>query len=334
MKQQAFEAAHEADWQAFEALLDAVEQGRGQHLRVHRELERSGLDLDPQSLPARYRRLCHQLALARERRFSAGLVDRLNRSVLRGHQVLYGLRPSGGAQLFGLLAREFPARVRALWRPVLLAAALFWGPTLTLVFAVPRHPELAYLVEDPQSLAEAERMYSGTGPRFGRKDQSERDVVMFGFYVWNNVRIDFQAFASGLVFGLGSVFFLFWNGLHGGAVVGHLVATGHGRNLFSFVVTHSALEITALIFAGAAGLVLGWSLLAPGRRSRLQALRVAGAETLPLVSGAAVMTVLAAVIEAFWSSSAMVPSALKFAVGGALWVLVGAYFCLAGRARA
>jgi uncharacterized membrane protein SpoIIM required for sporulation len=116
--------------------------------------------------------------------------------------------------------------------------------------------------------------------------------------------------------------------------MGHLVATGHGRNLFSFVVTHSALEITALVFAGAAGLVLGWSLLSPGRRSRPQALRLAAAEALPLVAGAAVMTILAAVIEAFWSSSALLPQGLKFAAGGLLWSAVGAYFLFAGRARA
>ena len=334
MKQLAFEAAHEAGWQAFEALLDALEKGRGHHLQVSRELERLGCEVDPQGLPVRYRRLCHHLALARERRFSVGLVDRLNRLVLRGHHALYGLRPRGGAKLVDLLAREFPARVRALWRPVLLAAALFWGPTLALIVAVPRVPELAFLVEDPQALAEAERMFSDGGRRFGRKDQSETDVVMFGFYVWNNVRIDFQAFAAGLLLGLGSVFFLFWNGLHGGAVIGHLLATGHGRNLFSFVITHSALEITALVFAGAAGLWLGWAVLSPGRRARPLALRTAGAEALPLVSGAAIMTVLAALLEAFWSSSASVPVAAKFSAGAILWTLVAAYFCFAGRRHA
>jgi uncharacterized membrane protein SpoIIM required for sporulation len=334
MKQQAFEATHETDWQAFEALLDAVEKGRGHHLAVSRELDRAGLDLDPQSLPSSYRRICLHSALAKERRFSVGLGDRLHLLVLRGHQVLYGLRPSAAAKLLALLARDFPAQVRALWRPVLLAGLLLWGPMVALVLTVPRYPELAYLLEDPQALAEAERMYSSDAQRFGRKDQAETDLAMFGFYVWNNVRIDFQAFASGLVFGLGSVFFLFWNGLHGGAVMGHLVATGHGRNLFSFVITHSALEITALVFAGAAGLVLGGSLLAPGRRSRLHSLRVAAAEALPLVAGAAVMTVLAALIEAFWSASAQVPQAAKFAAGSLLWAAVASYFLVAGRARA
>lgn len=334
MRQQAFESLHGAEWQAFEGLLEALERGRGRAAAVARELDRAGLALDPQEFPGGYRRICHHLALARERRYSAGLADRLNRLVLRGHQVLYGVRLGGGAGLGHLLARDFPRRVRRLWRPVLLAAALFWTPALGLALAVPRFPELAFLVEDPQALAEAERMYAGGGQRFGRKDQAETDLAMFGFYVWNNVRIDFQAFASGLLFGLGPVFFLLWNGLHGGAVTGHLLATGHGRNLLSFVATHSALELTALTFAGAAGLVLGWALLAPGRWSRAQALREAAAKVLPLVAGAAVMTVAAAVIEAFWSSSAGIPAAAKFAAGGLLWAAVGAYFLFAGRRRA
>ena len=46
------------------------------------------------------------------------------------------------------------------------------------------------------------------------------------------------------------------------------------------------------------------------------------------------MLVLAAVLEAFWSSSLAIPAAVKFGVGGALWVAVGLYFALGGRRRA
>jgi len=93
---------------------------------------------------------------------------------------------------------------------------------------------------------------------------------MFGFYIWNNIRISFQAFAGGIALGLGSVFFLVYNGVHGGAVAGFLAQAGLGRQFWPFVATHSALELPALVLAGAAGLHLGWSLVAragaPGPR--------------------------------------------------------------------
>ena len=157
---------------------------------------------------------------------------------------------------------------------------------------------------------------------------------MFGFYIWNNVRISFQAFAGGLLLGAGSLFYLVSNGVHFGAAAGYLTRIGLGPQFWPFVATHSALELPALVLAGGAGLHLGWALLAPGRRTRAGALAAAARDGLPLVYGAALMDVLAACLEAFWSASALVPATLKLAAAAALWTLVAAYFTLAGRRHA
>lgn len=319
MKQQSFEAKHQASWNELLIALDGLDSRKGEPV--------------PSDLPALYRRVCQHLALARERQYSAGLVDRLNGLVLRGHQRLYGTQPALGLAWFRFFARDFPVAVRARWRSVLLATALFFGPTVGLSLAVPHWPELAYLIEEPQELAKYEGMYSSGNEAFGRKDQSDTDLMMFGHYIWNNVRIDFQVFASGILAGLGSIFFLFWNGLHGGAVAGHLTRVGLGANFWPFVVTHTALEVTGLVLAGAAGLELGWRVIAPGRFSRLGALRESVRQAQPLLYGAAMMTVAAAFFEAFWSSSARITPTVKYAVGGSLWAAVILYFLVAGRQR-
>ena len=85
--------------------------------------------------------------------------------------------------------------------------------------------------------------------------------------------------------------------------------------------------------SGRSGFLLAWAVIAPGRRSRAAALRHLGERAMPIVSGAAGMLVVAALIEAFWSPSP-VPGTVKLAVGGVLWLLVIAYFTLAGRGRA
>jgi uncharacterized membrane protein SpoIIM required for sporulation len=200
-----------------------------------------------------------------------------------------------------------------------------------LTFVIRNNPEIAYLLEDPQSLARMEDMYRSGNEKFGRKNASDTDVYMFGFYIWNNVRITFQVFASGLLLGLGSIFFLLANGLDGGAVAGHLTRMGLGGNFWSFVITHSALETTGLVLAGAAGMRLGFALLSPGRKTRLQAMKDSARNGVNIVYGAAFMVFLAAFFEAFWSSSALVPVTVKLAVGGSLWALVIAYFLFAGR---
>jgi uncharacterized membrane protein SpoIIM required for sporulation len=80
--------------------------------------------------------------------------------------------------------------------------------------------------------------------------------------------------------------------------------------------------------------MLGHALLAPGRRSRLAALADAARRAIVIVYGMTGMFVVAAALEAFWSSARWVPADVKFAVGGACWLAVVAYFALQGRARA
>ncbi len=320
MKQQRFEALHQEAWAAFEARLG--QQGLGL---------RPSTPVGLEDFPERYRQVCHHLAVAQQRAYTPALVNRLHDLALRGHQALYGQRPGLAGRWAAFLVHGFPRLVRASWRSVLLASLTFGLPFAGLPLLVQRNPEVAFLIEPPQELARYEGMYQPKGDRFGRERAADTDLAMFGHYIWNNIRITFQAFATGLLGGLGSVFFLLWNGLHGGAVAGHLTRIGLGSTFWPFVVTHSALELPALVLAGAAGLQVGGALLAPGRRRRLDALRETTAACAPLVYGAAAMDVGAALIEAFWSASAAVPSSVKFTAGGGLWALVLLYFALGGR---
>jgi uncharacterized membrane protein SpoIIM required for sporulation len=316
MRQERFERAHRAEWDAFEAMLAP------------------GPNAGADQLPQAYRRICQHLALARDRCYTAGLVTRLNGLVMAGHQSLYGSTLGLGPLWGRFIAYGLARSVRALAGPVLVAALLLGLPMAILPPAIARDPQLAYLVERPQDLARMESMYRPASGRFGRANQAQTDVAMFGFYIWNNIRITFQAFAGGILLDLGSIFFLLYNGLHGGAVAGHLAHAGLGPQFWPFVATHSALELPALVLAGGAGLHLGWALLAPGRRTRARALREAAREGMPLVYGAALMDTLAACIEAFWSASALVPAALKLGAGALLWAAVAGYFLFAGRRRA
>jgi uncharacterized membrane protein SpoIIM required for sporulation len=152
---------------------------------------------------------------------------------------------------------------------------------------------------------------------------------MAGFYVYNNVGIAFRCFATGVLFGLGSVFFLVFNGLQIGAVAGLLTASGRGFNLLTFVATHGAFELTAIVIAGTAGLVMGYALVDTGGRRRFDSLRAKARDIVQMVMGAALMLLLAALIEGFWSPSSLPPS-VKLSVAAALYLLVGVYLARAG----
>jgi uncharacterized membrane protein SpoIIM required for sporulation len=134
------------------------------------------------------------------------------------------------------------------------------------------------------------------------------------------------------LFGLGSVFFLIFNGLVIGAVSGHLTEIGSGQTFWSFVIGHGAFELTAIALAGAAGLQLGWALIAPGQLTRGESLRRAARKSVQMLCGVMIFLLIAAFIEAYWSSTILIAPWVKYLVGAILWILVAAYLSLAGRA--
>lgn len=326
MRQEGFIARHQADWQRFEHWLDA----RAAHPRRARR-DRDWRGLADEDVPAAYRRLCQQLGLARRRGYSPLVCGRLQALVQRGHDALYRPPPPRWQRALAFFAVDFPRLVRA-ERGCMLASALLFGlPLVAMFLALQRHPELIHAVFEPAQLAELEAMYdpAAAHARIGR--DSGGDLAMFGMYVFNNIGIGFRTFASGLVAGIGPVLVLAFNGVVIGGVAGHLQAIGHGDPFWRFVAGHSALELTAIVIAGAAGLRLGLDLVAPGQRRRIDALAEGGRRGGLLCLGVFAMLLLAAFVEAFWSSLGWVPAGVKYAVGAGWWLLVLGWLWRGGR---
>ncbi|PXB87776.1 hypothetical protein C0044_31995, partial [Pseudomonas aeruginosa] len=286
MKQSLFEQRHQAAWQRFDKRLAFLEKGK--------KLEGSSDDF-----AADYRRLCQQLALAQERGYSSHLIDQLQQLAMRGHQQFYRHRSHLGSRILGFLLAGLPRLVREEWRSIAVASLLFYGSALLMGLLVYHFPDLIYSVVSPDKVSEMESMYAPETTRLGplgARDTSD-DWEMFGFYIMNNIGIAFQTFASGVLLGLGSLFFLLFNGLMIGSVAGHLTQIGYVQTFWPFVIGHGAFELTAITFAGAAGLKLGWALLAPGRLTRGEALRLAARRSVQLIAGVIVLLLLAAFTE-------------------------------------
>lgn len=326
MKQELYVRRHEPEWLALERWLDA----RGQARKARNE--RRGWDgIADHEMPARYRRLCQQLALARRRGYSPVLVERLQQIMQRGHSLLYRTPPPRWHVALEFLLSGFPRQVRAERGCMLASLALFALPLVVIFVAIQLKPELASSLFDPLQLAGFENMYDPKDPERKLGRDSETDLAMFGYYIWNNVSIGFRTFASGLLAGLGTALVLLFNGVSIGGVAGHLQAVGHGDPFWRFVAGHSAPELTAIVIAGGAGLRLGLNLVAPGRRRRIDALVEGGIRGARLCLGVFAMLVFAAFVEAFWSSIAWMPAWIKYSVGAGLWTLVLGWLLLGGR---
>jgi uncharacterized membrane protein SpoIIM required for sporulation len=314
-----FEADHAPCWNELEAALTPV---KGQ------------APADGARLAALYRRVCEHLALAQARAYPMHLTQRLASLTHRAHRLIYR-RQDRKLALWARLGRfallGFPQAVREHRWYLLAATLLFVVPMLAVGWASWRDPGFILHLLDAPDVQRFDAMYSDRSTALGRQRSADNDLHMFGYYIMNNISVGFRCFAAGVFAGVGSAFFLVFNGLLGGAVGGYLVAAGHAENFFSFVVTHSAFELTAIVLAGAAGLRLGYSWLAPGRRTRLEAFKHAAGSAVLVIYGVVGMLVLAAAVEAFWSSARWVAPMVKYGVGALCWALVLAYLAWQGR---
>ena len=291
-------------------------------------LARGRLDGDELSrLSALYRSVCSDLMAARAAGFGTDLLGHLDALAARAHAALYGHGRRRWQAGLGLLLSDFPRRLRDSAPFMLAAALLFFVPFALGLGSTLVSPRFAETVLPASNLEAMAEMYANSVSE-GRKTGT--NAAMAGFYVMNNVGIAFRCFATGIFYGIGSVFFLVYNGLVIGTVMGHVTAVGHGQNIFAFICGHAAYELGAIVISGAAGLRLGYALLATGNLTRLGSLRVAARGTVPLIVGAAAMLLIAAAVEAFWSPSS-VPYSVKYAFGAASVVIVFSFWVFAAR---
>ncbi|WP_213959738.1 stage II sporulation protein M [Variovorax sp. dw_954] len=313
-----FEEMHAPLWAELEAEVGVAERKR---------------KFDGARLATLYRRVCEHLALAQARAYPVHMTQRLETLTQSAHRLIYRRHDYGMARLGRLVLVDFPEAVRAHGGFLLAAALLFTLPLLLAGFAAWHDPGFILHLLGADQVQNFEHMYGDDADAFGRKRDADDDWTMFGYYIMNNIGVGFRCFASGIFAGVGSAFFLLFNGVQAGAVGGYLIQAGHGQNFCSFVVTHGAFELTAIVLSGAAGLRLGHAWLAPGRHTRLESLRLAAHHAVVVIYGVVGMLLIAAAIEAFWSSARWVAPEVKYGVGAACWLLVLAYLGWQGRPR-
>lgn len=309
-----------AEWKKFELLVRRAEGTRRPRLTPR----------DISTYSRMFRELCYDLATVRSRGWGKRLENYLNDLVARGHNAFYRDRQSRWAAFGEYLTSGFPRLFRQYIGYFWVASALFYLPLLITGYVVFQDPAAGTRVVDADTLEQAASMYDFDPDDPDNPGITEMRAVMHGFYVWNNTGIALRSFAGGFLMGLVTVYTLLSNGIGIGATLGYICSAGHAKALTSFVITHGAFELTAIGVAGGAGLILGNALIHPGNMTRLKALQTRGKDAGLIALGAALMMLIAAIIEAWWSPAA-IHSAFKYSVGTLMWIVVTLYFVIAGR---
>jgi uncharacterized membrane protein SpoIIM required for sporulation len=283
--------------------------------------------------PRSFREITQDLNTAKAHGFDPALINRLNYLALEGNQILYGGRTWSLKEAAGFVFRTFPQTVRAHWRGLGITHLIFYGFGLFFFFLCLHFPSFVYEIMPETQVTELENMYNPQSKYYLTPRDVSSDADMFGFYIYNNISIAFRTFAGGILAGAGSLLILCFNGIFLGAAAAHIVTRGFGSTFFPFIIAHSAFELTAIVLSAQAGMLLGFRLFVTRGLSRRASIRKAGKTAVPLIAGSALLLVLAAVTEAFWSSRHLMPPAVRYGAGIAAWVLAAGFFTFAGRRK-
>jgi uncharacterized membrane protein SpoIIM required for sporulation len=325
MRSVEFRREREATWVELERLITAADK-RGLRSLGADELAR---------LPHLYRATLSSLSVARSISLDRALTEYLENLVGRAYFVVYGTRQHLRRQLADFFGWRLPAAVRrAKWH--ILIAALITIAGAVAAYALVRS-DSDYYYTFVGDMAQDRTPASSTAElRAGLYDQHGVSGFLGTFAASlfsHNARIAILAFALGFVAGLPTLFLLFYNGLVLGGFAALYQSRGLGWDLWGWLLPHGVTELSAVILAGAGGLVLAHGLVFPGARTRLDSLRERGRHAAVLVIGAVLMLFIAGLIEGIFRQT-VTNIYVRYAVAATTAILWLAYFGLAGRRRA
>jgi len=314
-----FFQSRQDNWKALSALADKANHSLGR--MSPKEIAELG---------RLYRAATSDLAIA-QRDFPRHRVTLyLNQLVGQAHGVVYRGEPLALRRLVEYATQGFPRIYREMLPFTLVAALLFFATALIAGVVTAANPATSrwLLPASVQQLI----------PVMEQKDlwthiPVEQRPFASSFIMTNNIQVSIMAFGGGLLAGAGTVFEMLYNGLVTGGVVGLTFYYGVGFELLTFMIGHGVIELSVIMMAGGAGLMMGWSILHPGLLRRRDALTRAARKSVALLAGCIPLLMVAGTIEGFISPSETIPWPIHWAIGIISGILLYSYLLLAGREK-
>ncbi len=268
-----------------------------------------------QELALLYRQAAADLSVLRRDATARTYADHVNQLLARAHPIVYSGRKASLRTLLRFLRDEYPAIFQENL-PYVVASLLIsvaWG--LFGAVLTSARPEFMRHFIGPQMVATMERHEMWTRSVVSMAPMASSQIMT------NNLTVSFVTFAGGILFGIGTFYYLYVNGMMLGVIGAACHQYGMSVALWSFVAPHGSLELPSILIAGAAGFRLGHAMLFPGSLRWRDSVARGGIQATRLVSGIIPMLIVAGTLEGFFSPS-HAPVWLKFTVGGLLFALL------------
>ena len=261
---------------------------------------------DPDEMAQQFTELVNDLGYSKTFYPHSKVTQYLNDLASRIYLNIYKNKREETSRIVRFWKTELPLTVRKHHREILYAFLIFIGFAIMAAFSA-AHDESFVRGVLGDSYVEMTEENIAKGDPFGVY-KSTNPLNMFFYIALNNIYISFQVFVWGLFLGLGSVYELFINGIMVGSFQYYFFNKSLGWPSVLVIWTHGTLEISAIILSGAAGIIIGNSILFPGSHKRLHSLMQGAKDGLKIMVAMVPILLTAAFLEGFvtrYSYSAM-----------------------------
>ncbi len=252
---------------------------------------------DPDQMTERFIELTDDLAYARTFYPKSNVTRYLNGVTSTLHQKLYSNRKEDTGRIKAFWKYELPLLMYESRLKLLYSFIFFMGACiLGWVSAANDDTFVRLILGDSYVNQTLENIKKGDPLAiYGDSDQAG----MFLQITLNNIRVSFVAFVMGIFFSFGTVSILFRNGVMLGAFQYFFYERDLLLTSILKIWIHGTLEISAIVIAGAAGLVMGHSLLFPKTYSRLESFKQGAKKGMKIVIGLVPIFITAGFLESF-----------------------------------
>ncbi len=280
--------------------------------------------IDPDELSNLYMEVTDHLSYAQTFYPESKTLEYLNYIASQSHQVIYKTKRESSKRFITFFTKEFPLLMYSYQKQLLIAFLTFL--LFVLIGAYSAANDGAFIrsiLGDGYVNMTLSNIEKGD-PMAVYKEQGE--LNMFLGITINNIKVSLYAFIFGIFFTIGSLVIIMQNAVMLGSFQYFFFAEGLGWESARTIWIHGTIEISVIIIAGCAGMVLGNSILFPGTYTRLASFKRGMKNGLKIVVSTIPFFIIAGFLEGFVTRHTEMPDWLAICIiGGSLALIIFYY---------
>ena len=267
---------------------------------------------DPDELADNFIQITDDLAYAKTFYPKSKTTAYLNGLASKFHQSIYKNKSEKGNRFISFWQFELPILFKTYQKQIMYSFIFFIVFCLMGTLSAKYDDNFVRLIMGDAYIDQTNANIAKGDPFGVYKSQGE--VLMFFGIAANNIYVSLVTFAAGIIFSVGSVYFLLRNGLMLGSFQYYFFSKGLGIQSILVIWIHGTLEISSIIIAGAAGIILGNSILFPKTFNRMVSLKKGARDGMKVAVGIIPILIVAAFFEGFVTRHTEMPVWLSITI--------------------